>query len=96
MPPSPRRSLLGPLSRAVLIERSLSSLHSVAVLLWTIVCLAIAAHFQSILLASDLSECTPSQLGGKEGASCADAPAARFVPFAIFVCAASMLIIIAL
>ncbi|KAH9943406.1 uncharacterized protein BXZ73DRAFT_74369 [Epithele typhae] len=47
----------------------------VAVLLWTVVCLAIAAHFQSILLASDLT---------------------RFVPFAIFVCATTMLIIVAL
>ncbi|TFK91829.1 hypothetical protein K466DRAFT_540946 [Polyporus arcularius HHB13444] len=47
----------------------------VAVLVWTIVCLAIAAHFLSILQASDLT---------------------RFVPFAIFVCCASLLIIIAL
>ncbi len=35
-----------------------SSLNPVAVLVWTIVCLAIAAHFLSILQASDLSECT--------------------------------------
>ncbi|KAI0774309.1 hypothetical protein C8Q74DRAFT_1368798 [Fomes fomentarius] len=47
----------------------------VAVLIWTIVCLAIAAHFQSVLQASDLT---------------------RFVPFAIFVCCASLLIFIAL
>ncbi|KAI0750843.1 hypothetical protein C8Q80DRAFT_1154232 [Daedaleopsis nitida] len=47
----------------------------VVVLLWTIVCLAIAAHFQSILQASDLT---------------------RFVPFAIFVCCASLLITVAL
>ncbi|KAI0722937.1 hypothetical protein C8Q76DRAFT_721005 [Earliella scabrosa] len=47
----------------------------VAVLIWTIICLAIAAHFQSILQPSDLT---------------------RFVPFAIFVCCASLLIIIAL
>ncbi|OJT03732.1 hypothetical protein TRAPUB_5554 [Trametes pubescens] len=46
-----------------------------AVLVWTVVCLAIAAHFQSILVSSDLT---------------------RFVPFAIFVCAASLLIFIAL
>lgn len=47
----------------------------VAVLVWTIVCLAIAAHFQSILQTSDLT---------------------RFVPFAIFVCCATMVIIVAL
>ncbi|PIL37184.1 hypothetical protein GSI_00876 [Ganoderma sinense ZZ0214-1] len=47
----------------------------VAVLLWTIVCLAIAAHFQSILQTSDLT---------------------RFVPFAIFVCCATLVIIVAL
>ncbi|KAI0677533.1 hypothetical protein C8Q78DRAFT_1003140 [Trametes maxima] len=46
-----------------------------AVLVWTIICLAIAAHFQSILVSSDLT---------------------RFVPFAIFVCSASLLIFIAL
>ncbi|KAI0660949.1 hypothetical protein C8Q70DRAFT_1052771 [Cubamyces menziesii] len=46
-----------------------------AVLVWTIICLAIAAHFQSILVSSDLT---------------------RFVPFAIFVCCASLLIFIAL
>ncbi|KIP10620.1 hypothetical protein PHLGIDRAFT_18279 [Phlebiopsis gigantea 11061_1 CR5-6] len=45
------------------------------VLLWTVVCLAIAVHFQNVLLSSDLT---------------------RFVPFAIFVCSASLLIIIAL
>ncbi|KAI9000977.1 hypothetical protein BD414DRAFT_18108 [Trametes punicea] len=46
-----------------------------AVLVWTIICLAIAAHFQSILVSSDLT---------------------RFVPFAIFVCCASLLIFVAL
>ncbi|KAI0759901.1 hypothetical protein BC629DRAFT_1295140 [Irpex lacteus] len=46
-----------------------------AVLVWTIICLAIAAHFQSLLVSSDLT---------------------RFVPFAIFVCSASMLLILAL
>jgi len=46
-----------------------------AVLVWTVICLAIAAHFQSILESSDLT---------------------RFVPFAIFVCSASLLIVIAL
>ncbi|GBE79456.1 hypothetical protein SCP_0206560 [Sparassis crispa] len=47
----------------------------VAVLLWSVICLAIAGHFQSILVSSDLT---------------------RFVPFAIFVCSASLLIILAL
>ncbi|KAI1786517.1 hypothetical protein LXA43DRAFT_53734 [Ganoderma leucocontextum] len=47
----------------------------IAVLVWTIVCLAIAAHFQSILQTSDLT---------------------RFVPFAIFVCCTTMVIIVAL
>ncbi|KAK0242800.1 hypothetical protein EDD85DRAFT_812654 [Armillaria nabsnona] len=41
----------------------------------TIICLAMAAHFEAILASSDLT---------------------RFVPFAIFVCSASLLIIIAL
>ncbi|EIM88436.1 uncharacterized protein STEHIDRAFT_155789 [Stereum hirsutum FP-91666 SS1] len=44
----------------------------VLVLLWSIVCLAIAAHFQAILSASDLT---------------------RFVPFAIFVSCASLVVI---
>ncbi|GJE84022.1 hypothetical protein PsYK624_000960 [Phanerochaete sordida] len=45
------------------------------VLIWTIVCLAIAVHLQNILISSDLT---------------------RFVPFAIFVSSASLLILIAL
>jgi len=47
-----------------------ASLYGV-VLLFTVICLAMAAHFQSVLAASDLT---------------------RFVPFAIFVCAASLFI----
>ncbi|TFK55717.1 hypothetical protein OE88DRAFT_1731374 [Heliocybe sulcata] len=43
----------------------------VAVLLWTVVCLAIAGHFQSRLISSDLT---------------------HFVPFAIFVCVVSILV----
>lgn len=46
-----------------------------AVLAWTVICLAIAAHFQSLLVITDLT---------------------RFVPFTIFVCSASMLILIIL
>ncbi|KAI6128897.1 hypothetical protein EDD16DRAFT_1854617 [Pisolithus croceorrhizus] len=42
------------------------------VLLWTSICLAIAAHFQSLLFINDLT---------------------RFVPFAIFVCSVSILVL---
>ncbi|KDR83729.1 hypothetical protein GALMADRAFT_236076 [Galerina marginata CBS 339.88] len=45
------------------------------VLLFTLICLAMAGHFQSVLAASDLT---------------------RFVPFAIFVCSASMFIFLVL
>jgi len=45
------------------------------VLLWTIICLAVAAHFQRVLMPSDLT---------------------RFVPFAIFVCTASLIIFVTL
>ncbi|KAJ8697838.1 hypothetical protein PTI98_004611 [Pleurotus ostreatus] len=46
-----------------------------AVLLFTIICLAMAGHFQQILASSDLT---------------------RFVPFAIFVCTASLIIVLCL
>jgi len=46
-----------------------------AVVLWSVICLAIAAHFQAVLVISDLT---------------------RFVPFAIFVCSAGLVIIILL
>jgi len=45
------------------------------VLAWTIICLAIAVHFKSLLASSDLT---------------------RFVPLAIFVCSASLVIVLAL
>jgi hypothetical protein len=45
------------------------------VILFTVICLAMAGHFQAVLAASDLT---------------------RFVPFAIFVCSASMLIFLVL
>ncbi|KIJ70550.1 hypothetical protein HYDPIDRAFT_105293 [Hydnomerulius pinastri MD-312] len=45
------------------------------ILAWTVICLAIAAHFQSLLVITDLT---------------------RFVPFAIFVCSASLLILLVL
>ncbi|KAI0081812.1 hypothetical protein K474DRAFT_1587065 [Panus rudis PR-1116 ss-1] len=46
-----------------------------AVVVWTIICLAIAVHFQSILVSSELT---------------------HFIPFAIFVCSASLLLVLAL
>ncbi|KAL4075851.1 hypothetical protein J3A83DRAFT_4223312 [Scleroderma citrinum] len=51
-----------------------ASIYSV-ILLWTVICLAIAAHFQSLLVINDLT---------------------RFVPYAIFVCSASMLVLLIL
>ncbi|KAG1907173.1 uncharacterized protein F5891DRAFT_1000372 [Suillus fuscotomentosus] len=45
------------------------------VFIWTLICLGIAAHFQSLLVITDLT---------------------RFVPFTIFVCSVSMLILIIL
>ncbi|KAG9317284.1 hypothetical protein JVU11DRAFT_1479 [Chiua virens] len=45
------------------------------ILAWSIICLAIAAHFQSLLIITDLT---------------------RFVPFAIFVCTASLLVLLVL
>ncbi|TCD66992.1 hypothetical protein EIP91_000672 [Steccherinum ochraceum] len=46
-----------------------------AVSVWTVICLALAVHFHSLLVSSDLT---------------------RFVPLAIFVCSASLLLILAL
>jgi len=45
------------------------------ILIWTVICFAIAVHFQGLLASSDLT---------------------RFVPFAIFVCVAGLLVILAL
>jgi len=45
------------------------------IILWTVICMAIAVHFQGLLAASDLT---------------------RFVPFAIFVCSASLVIFLTL
>jgi len=47
----------------------------IVVFLWTIICLAIAGHFQSLLVSSDLT---------------------HFIPFALFVCSASALILLVL
>jgi len=68
-PPRPRRSRMPSLFN--IIRTSVYG----SVLLFTLICLAMASHFQHVLAASDLT---------------------RFVPFAIFVCAASLLIFIIL
>ena len=65
------------------------------VILFTVICLAMAGHFQSVLATSDLSEC-PLILFRKSCLISTASPAARFVPFAIFVCSASMFIILVL
>lgn len=62
------------ITMASLFNTIRASIYAV-VLLFTLICLAMAAHFQAVLQPSDLT---------------------RFVPFAIFVCAASMLIFIVL
>lgn len=54
-----------------------------------------AGHFQSVLAASDLSECSLYPLWKSHLISTVS-PVARFVPFAIFVCSASMFIILVL
>lgn len=69
------------------------SLPTALVLVWTIICLAIAVHFQHLLVSSDLSKCLHHASVAR---SLTSSPAARFVPFAIFVCCASLLIIVAL
>ena len=66
-------------------------------LLWTIIVLAIAIHFNGILTTNDLSECLT--LGSGVG-PCAErkayTPSARFIPFAIFVSAATIVLLLAL
>lgn len=68
-PPLPRRSRMPSLFN--IIRTSVYG----TVLLFTLICLAMAGHFQHVLVASDLT---------------------RFVPFAIFVCTASLFIFIIL
>jgi hypothetical protein len=82
------RGLLTVVSRVVRIA---------AVLLWTIIVLAIAIHFHGILTTNDLSECLT--LGSGVG-SLWDVKLtpllARFIPFAIFVSAATIVLLLAL
>lgn len=69
----------------------------VTVLLWTTIVLAIAIHFNGILTTNDLSECL--KLGSGVG-SMRDVKltplSARFIPFAIFVSAATIVLLLAL
>lgn len=77
-PPRPRTRL----SRLSSIVAGMPSPFNIArgaiygtVLLWTVICLAIAVHLHGLLASSDLT---------------------RFVPFAIFVCSASLAVMLAL
>jgi len=67
------------------------------VLLWTIIVLAVAVHFNGILTTNDLSECLT--LGSGVG-SLRDVKLttllARFIPFAIFVSATTIVLLLAL
>lgn len=63
-----------------------------AVLLFTVICLAMAGSFQQVLAASDLSRYFNFLLS----VIILSSLSARFVPFAIFVCCASLLIILVL
>jgi len=67
-PPRPRKRM------ASLFNKIRAAIYG-SVLLFTVICLAMAAHFQTVLAASDLT---------------------RFVPFAIFVCSASLFIFVVL
>ena len=66
-------------------------------LLWTLIVLAIAIHFHGILTTNDLSECLTL---GPGVASLGDVKltplSARFIPFAIFVSAATIVLLLAL
>ena len=69
----------------------------VAVLLWTIIVLAIAIHFNGILTTNDLSECLTLGSGvGPCAGRKAYTPLARFIPFAIFVSATTIVLLLAL
>ena len=66
-------------------------------LLWTIIVLAIAIHFHGILTTNDLSECLTLGSGvGSYAGRKAYTPLARFIPFAIFVSAATIVLLLAL
>ena len=66
-------------------------------LLWTIIVLAIAVHFNGVLVTNDLSECLSLGFGvGFIRDVKLTCPLARFVPFAIFVSAATIVLLLAL
>ena len=66
-------------------------------LLWTIIVLAIAIHFNGILTTDDLSECLTLGSGvGSVWNVRLTSPLARFIPFAIFVSAATIVLLLAL
>jgi hypothetical protein len=71
---------------------------TVTVLLWTIIVLAISIHFQGILLTNDLSACLALvfSMGQMRNVKLTCPPLARFIPFAIFVCAATIVLLLAL
>jgi hypothetical protein len=67
------------------------------VLLWTIIVLAIAIHFNGILTTNDLSECSTLGFGVDSAWNLTfTSPLARFIPFAIFVSAATIVLLLAL
>ena len=66
-------------------------------LLWTIIVLAIAIHFHGILTTNDLSECLTVGFGvGSIQDVKLTSRLARFIPFAIFVSAATIVLLLAL
>ena len=66
-------------------------------LLWTIIVLAIAVHFNGLLTTNDLSECLTLGSGvGHTRDVRLTPPSARFIPFAIFVSAATIVLLLAL
>lgn len=75
------------------VDHSTRHLTTAAVLVWTIICLALAVHLKGILVSSDLSEFPPPFSSDDPLIHC---PIARFIPFAIFVCCASLLLVMAL
>ena len=69
----------------------------VAVLLWTLIVLAIAIHFNGILTTNDLSECLTLGPGAGSLGDVKLTPfSARFIPFAIFVSATTIVLLLAL
>lgn len=66
-------------------------------LLWTLIVLAIAIHFHGVLTTNDLSECLTLGFGvGSLGDVKLTPLSARFIPFAIFVSATTIVLLLAL